>query len=134
MKVVLDTNVIISAVFWGGPPRRVLEACVDGRLSLMCSMEILDEYVRVLSDPVFGAKPTETTYWTELLLQLADFVVPATIEQVIPDDPADKMFLACALASKTRLVTSGDKALLATSGFRGVTVLTPRQFVDRHLT
>ena len=133
MKVVLDTNVIISAVFWGGPPRRVLEACVDGRLSLMCSMEILDEYVRVLSDPVFGAKPTETTYWTELLLQLADFVVPATIEQVIPDDPADKMFLACALAGEAAAIVSGDKHLLRLGSYQGIPILSPREFLEQHL-
>ena len=133
MKVVLDTNVIISAVFWGGPPRQVLEACVDGRLELVCSMEILDEYVRVLSDPVFGAKSAETTYWTELLLQLADFVVPAVIEKVVPEDPSDEMFIACALAGEATAIVSGDKHLLRLGSYQGIPILSPRAFLENHL-
>ena len=48
-------------------------------------------------------------------------------------DPDDDKFLACALASRTRMIASGDKALLRASGYEGIEVLTPRQFVDRHL-
>jgi predicted nucleic acid-binding protein len=49
-------------------------------------------------------------------------------------DPDDDKFLACAIAGKTKIVVSGDKDLLATSGYAGITVLTPRGFVDRYLT
>ena len=51
----------------------------------------------------------------------------------VSSDPADDMFLAAALASQTGIIVSGDKHLLAVSGWRGIEVLTPRQFVDRHL-
>ena len=61
MKVVLDTNVVISAVFWKGLPRTILEACIEGSLKMVCTMPILDEYTRVLSDPAFSPEPEEIT-------------------------------------------------------------------------
>ena len=133
MRVVLDTNVVISAIFWRGPPHTILEACVEGRLRLVCSMEILDEYARVLSEPTFGASPEEVGYWTSLLLRLADFVVPAVIEPVVLADPSDDMFLACAMAGGAQAIVSGDKHLARLRAFEGIPIFSPRDFVEKGL-
>ena len=55
------------------------------------------------------------------------------LAEAVCSDPDDDKFLACAVATKTRLISSGDKHLLAVSGYRGITVLKPRDFVNRHL-
>ena len=134
MRLVVDTNVFVSGVFFSGPPHDILDAWRHGTVELVLSPEILAEY-QATGDKLAAAFPdVDLNPWLELVATLATVMQAPPLPEQVCTDPDDDKFLACALASKTRLVTSGDKALLATSGFRGVTVLTPRQFVDRHLT
>lgn len=134
MRLVIDTNVFIPGVFFTGPPHQILQAWKIGRIKLVLSPEILAEY-QATGDEL-AAKFTEVDLqpWMELVAALGIVVDAPPLEEQVCTDPDDDKFLACAIASRTKIVTSGDKALLATSGFRGVSVLTPRQFVDKHLT
>ena len=133
MKLILDTNVFVSGVFFTGPPLRILEAWRDGRVELLVSPEILQEYSEV------GEMLRSTYPEVDLTPVLAMVVLKATIihapslpEQVC-SDPDDDKFLACAVAGRCRLIVSGDKHLLAVSGYRRIQVLRPRAFVDLHL-
>jgi putative PIN family toxin of toxin-antitoxin system len=133
LKVIVDTNVFVSAVFFKGVPNTILDAWRHKRLKLVVSPEIVDEYKRVvheLAEKFPGVDPAPPLELLTVHAQVVD--APALPEQVctVPDD--DK-FLACALASKTKIITSGDKALLKTSGYSGIEVLTPRAFVDKYL-
>ena len=109
MRIVLDTNVFVSAVFFDGVPGRILEAWRDGRLHLVLSAAILDEYQRVgqvLSAPSTGV---DLEPILALLTVEAEIIeAPALPEQVSPD-PDDDKFLACAVAAKARFVVSGPK-------------------------
>ena len=69
----------------------------------------------------------------ELAAVHADFVDAPPLPAPVCTDVNDDIFLACAVASRTRIIVSGDKALLRASGYEGVEVLTPRLFVDKHL-
>lgn len=135
MRVVLDTNVLVSGVFFGGVQGRILSAWTAGKLSLVLSPAILAEYRRVGHE--FGIQHPELDDVFEPILALVAvhgmLVDAPPLAGPVSDDPADDMFLAAALASRTRLIVSGDKDLLRVSGWRGITVLTPRQFLDRHL-
>ena len=134
MRLVIDTNVFISGVFFSGPPHTILQAWKRGRVKLVLSPEILAEYQATGVELAAKFTGVDLTPWMELAATLGIVVdAPSLSEQVCTDADDDK-FLACAIASRTRLVTSGDKALLATSGFKGITVLTPRKLVDAHLT
>ena len=133
MKVILDTNVFLSGIFFSGPPYTILDAWRKGRLELIVSAEILHEYRRVgdelgLSFPQVDAGPA-----FELLAVNAHVVAVPPLSRQVCTDPDDDKFLACAIASGTKLIASGDKALLRTSGYQGVEVVTPRAFVERHL-
>ena len=133
MKVILDTNVFVSGVFFSGPPYAILDAWRHGRVSLVVSPEIMDEYRRVaheLAEQFPGVDPGPPL---ELLAIHAQVVNAPGLPEQVCTDADDDMFLACAVASKTRIITTGDKALLKTSGYAGIAVLTPRAFVDRHL-
>ena len=133
MKVVLDTNVLVSGVFFSGPPYRILSAWRDGVVQLIASPAVVEEYRRVGErlaakfsgislDPMLGLVATHA------------LVVPdRVLARPVCDDPDDDKFLACALAGRCRIVVSGDKALLRVSGYRRIEVLTPRQFVDTYL-
>ena len=71
--------------------------------------------------------------WLELVSVRASLINAAPLDAQVCSDPDDVKFLACALAGRVRLIASGDKALLRVSGYSGVAVFTPRQFVDQHL-
>ncbi len=133
MNLVVDTNVFISGVFFSGPPYQILNAWRDGKVRLAITPDIIEEYQDTGRELAKTFAPVDIAPWLELVAMTARLInAPALPEQVCTD-PDDDKFLACALAGRCKYVISGDKALLAASGFRGITVLTPRQFVDAHL-
>lgn len=133
MRVVMDTNVFVSGVFFTGPPHEILIAWRDRRVDLVLSSEILTEF-QAIGDELAAQFPgVDLTPWLELVSKVGVVVDAPPLAEPVCRDPDDDKFLACALAGRTKIVISGDKALRATSGFRGVTVLSPRQFVDKYL-
>jgi putative PIN family toxin of toxin-antitoxin system len=133
MRVILDTNVFISGIFFGGPPHRILQGWRDGRVKLVLSPEILDEYRRVAEDLKTQFPAIDLTAILELLMVAAEMHQADPLSEPTCIDPDDDKFLACALASGSRLIVSGDKHLLAVDGYQGIEILKPRQFVDRYL-
>lgn len=130
MRIVLDTNVFVSAVFFGGVPGRILRAWRDGRLQLVLSAAILDEYQRVghaLSTKYAGV---DLEPILALLTVEAQIIEAAALPTQISADPDDDKFLACASAAAVTVIVSGDKGLLDQDGWNRVRVLRPRQFVD----
>ncbi len=133
MKVVVDTNVFISGVFFTGPPYHILKAWRDGRIEILLSREIFDEYHRVGNELVYKFPKIDLNRILEYLLIHAEFVFISDLPMQICDDPDDDKFIACAIAGKSDLIVSGDKHLLRVSGYEGINVLTPWQFIDRFL-
>jgi uncharacterized protein len=133
VKVVLDTNVFVSGVFFSGPPYQILKAWRDGKIQLAISPAIFEEYHRVgeiLAEdhPSIDLKPV----LDYLLLNAEVYTAPPLLEAVC-EDPDDDKFLACALASESTVVVSGDKHLLNVSHYRNIEVLKPRDFVNKYL-
>lgn len=134
MKVILDTNVFISGVFFSGAPHAILDAWHQKKITLVLSEEILEEYRRVGDElartfPAIDPRPA-----LDLVAIHAKIVEAPPLSVPVCTDPDDDKFLACAIASNTKIITSGDKALLRTSGYAGIEVMTPRAFVDRYLS
>ena len=134
LKVVMDTNVFVSGVFFSGPPYQILRAWQSGEFELVVSQEILDEYRRVgkiLADerPNIDLNPILT-----FVLEHAKVYKPAKLKEPVCEDPDDDKFFACALASGSQVIISGDKHLLKVSGYQRIEVLKPREFVDRYLS
>lgn len=133
MKVILDTNVLVSGIFFSGVPYDILTAWRDGKINLIVSPEILEEYRRVGEEMENKFPGVEVAPFLELLAIKATMVAARPLIEAVCTDPDDDKFLACAIASKAKLICSGDKALLKTTGYRGIEVLTPRSFADRFL-
>ncbi|MCE9586805.1 MAG: putative toxin-antitoxin system toxin component, PIN family [Verrucomicrobia bacterium] len=133
MKVILDTNVLVSGIFFSGVPYDILTAWRDGKVNLIVSPEILEEYRRVGEEMENKFPGVEVAPFLELLAIEATMVAAKPLIEAVCTDPDDDKFLACAIASKAKLICSGDKALLKTTGYRGIEVLTPRSFADRFL-
>ena len=133
MRIVVDTNVFVSGVFFAGPSYTILDAWRLGIVHIVVSPDILDEYRRVGDELAERFSPVSLQPMLELLATTAIHVRSRPLSRQVCSDPDDDKFLACALAGKAKCVITGDRALLATSGYRGITVLTPRDFVERYL-
>ena len=133
MKVILDTNVFVSGIFFGGPPHRILVAWREGVIALVLSSEILEECRRVAGILAAQFPPIDLRAILALVERGAEHHEAPRLLEPVCDDPDDDKFLACAIASEVTLIVSGDKHLLRISGFRGIQVLKPRTFVDTYL-
>ena len=133
MRIVLDTNVFVSGVFFSGPPYQILKAWRDDRLQLAISKEILGEYQRVGKALAVRFPDIHLEPILELVILKAKIFPSHRLPVPVCEDPDDDKFFACALAGKSRIIISGDKHLLKASGFRTIQVLRPRDFVDTYL-
>ena len=128
-RVVLDTNVTISATFWRGHPRLVLDLARQGRLTLLSSAPIEAELIRVLSYPKFGLTAAEMLPIVSDIRRFAQFVDVTSSVDVVSEDPTDNRFLECALDGEANYIVSGDHHLLSVGIFRGIEILRPRDFL-----
>ena len=133
MRIVLDTNVLISGIFFTGPPYQILKAWRDGKVQVVLSSEIIYEYYRVSNllkkqFPGIDAEPI-----LNMIAANSDLVQAPALPEQVCDDPDDDKFLACALAGEAKVIVSGDKHLLALSGYRGIAIIRPAKFVDKYL-
>ena len=133
MKIVLDTNVLISGVFFGGPPYKILETWRSGKLDIVLSEEIFTEYQRVALELSKQFKEVDISMFLDLLTINAIWIDAPQLPIAVSADPDDDKFLACALASRSKIVVSGDKHLLAVSGYKSIKVIKPSLFIERHL-
>jgi putative PIN family toxin of toxin-antitoxin system len=133
VRIILDTNVFVSGVFFGGLPARILEAWRDGRIELVLSAEILDEYQRVGRILASQYSGVDLEPFLALVAVHAELVEAPALPQPVSADPDDDKFLACAIAAAVPMIVSGDKDLLDQAGWHSVRVLRPRQFFDEFL-
>ena len=133
MKIVLDTNVLVSGIFFSGPPSRILDAWRDNKLQLVVSTDILYEYQRVAA--ILGQKyyQVDVSPVMELLTMNSDIVVAPPLAEPVSADPDDDMFISCALAGNTKVIVSGAKQPLDISGYQDIEALKPRRFVNAYL-
>jgi uncharacterized protein len=133
VKIVLDTNVLISGVFFGGVPRQILEAWRDGTVTLVFSPEILSEYQRVGERLGKQYEGVDLHPFLQLLGVQGHLQDAPNPDSPITEDPDDDKFFACAHASGAKVIVSGDAHLLAASGWKGIEVLVPARFYERFL-
>ena len=128
-KVVLDTNILISALGWEGKPKRVFDQVVDGTLELIMSREQFEELSRALDYPRLQFAQEQKERFKTLILEIATIVKPQEKITIIKEDPDDNMFLECAVAGNAKYIVSGDSDLLELKEFRGIKILSPDEFL-----
>lgn len=133
MRIILDTNVFISGIFFSGPPFEILNAWKHSRVQIVLTKEILEEYQRVAKSLMDKFPTVDIFPIIELLTIHSLFIDTEGILLSVCDDPDDDKFIECAIASKTKIIVSGDKHLLKVTGYQGISVLKPREFVDSYL-
>ncbi|MBI5598400.1 MAG: putative toxin-antitoxin system toxin component, PIN family [Deltaproteobacteria bacterium] len=133
MKVVVDTNVIISGIFFSGPPYEILNAWRDKRLQIVFSPAIVDEYQRVEKELGKQFSEIDIEPFMELLMIEGHLINAPLLLNLVCKDPDDEKFIACAIASQTKIIISGDKHLLNVSGHKGIEIIRPRLFIEKYL-
>ncbi|MFN8821651.1 MAG: putative toxin-antitoxin system toxin component, PIN family [Betaproteobacteria bacterium] len=129
----LDTNVVASAILWGGTPRLLLQAARDKRVELFTSTAMLAELTDILGRRKFARKIAASQLTIDQLVdgyaQLAALVRPVTTPRIAPD-PDDDVVIGTALAAKADLIVTGDKPLLTVSEHQGVRIASVAQAIE----
>lgn len=134
MRIVLDTNVLMSAIFFGGVPGRILDAWKNSSVSLVLSPDIFEEYLRVGEELRRKHGELELVPLLSLIAARSELVDAEELDPPVCPDPDDDKFLACARAGRARAIVSGDDDLRSLGEWEGIPILSPREFVDTYLT
>lgn len=131
MKIVIDTNVVISGVFFGGKPRMILEAVADERLNACASPEILAEYYEIILEM---NNRGQGHFYRNILVPLVsemEIIKPNSTINVCRD-PDDNKFIECAFDAGALYIVSGDKDLLDIQEYSGICIITAGDFCNTY--
>jgi len=131
LRVVLDSNVLISGFLFGGPPAELLKLAQGGSLQVFTSMAVLDEVRDVLCRPKFGLQTSQVLLLMGEIHQFCEIVTPSVKVKEIVEDPDDDVILACALTARADMIVSGDNHLLKLGRWKGMDILSPADAVQR---
>jgi putative PIN family toxin of toxin-antitoxin system len=130
LRVVLDTNVLISALLFDGPPRQILRMIIAGSIDCSLSPAILDELRDVLQRPKFGFSSRQAAAVVEELCSFCEIVDPVIRISVVKADPDDDRVIECAVQAKASVIVSGDAHLLGLGTHKGTRILSPADFLS----
>jgi putative PIN family toxin of toxin-antitoxin system len=135
VRLILDTNIVVSALIWGGIPDRFLQAAAIGDIELATSPALIQELSEVLSRGHLAPRLVEKRASVEraiaLYAELAIPVTPLAIPRVVPGDPDDDHVIACAIAAHADMIVSGDHDLLELRSHHGIVILTAAEALAR---
>jgi putative PIN family toxin of toxin-antitoxin system len=133
IRIVLDTNVFMSGIFWSGPPERILDAWQARGVDLVVSAEIIDEYLRISKALSKKYPGVDISPFIDMVAIHGKMFAPIPLAASVCRDPNDDMFIALALSSNTKIIVSGDKDLLDINGYAGIQIIKPNEFVEKYL-
>ena len=127
-KVVLDTNVLISAFGWKGASRKIFHKCIKGELDLFLTIEMFDELKRVVNYPKFKFSQAEIDEFLDQILEIGSLVEPGIKLEIIKEDPSDNKFFECAVAVAADYIISRDPHVLKVKEYKGIKIISPEAF------
>lgn len=125
MRIVCDTNVLVSGILFGGPPREVLLLASRGRVTNCISGDILSEVEKVLLRPKFKITPEQVSGILMLFRDTFEVVLPVRRFKVVLSDPDDDLILEAAVAAEAETIVSGDRHLLSIGSWGGIRIVSP---------
>ncbi|MFH1284400.1 MAG: putative toxin-antitoxin system toxin component, PIN family [Candidatus Peregrinibacteria bacterium] len=135
MKIVIDSNIFISGIFWKGASNEIIRLAEEEKVEICATLEIIEELFGALKRDKFGKfyeeAATEPEYVFGQIFELVKIYSRKSNIHIIKDDPSDDKFLACAIASGADFIVSGDKHLLKLKSFQDIPIVAPRQFINR---
>jgi putative PIN family toxin of toxin-antitoxin system len=134
-KIVLDTNTLVSAVGWKGAPRKVFDLCIDDKLKIVTSNELIDEFIEVIFRPKFKFIQEDIKLTIiRAIISISDIVDPKIKLNIIKEDEKDNKFLECALTGNAKFIISGDSHLLKLKEFEGIKIVNASKFLKEYFS
>ena len=135
MRVVIDTNVWLSALLWGGQPSLIIQMIEKKQIQAISSENILTELTDILQKPKLQKRLNQLKFSADEVVVVAKRLMTLVVieEVIIPElrDPKDQMVLATAIAGDAQIVISGDKDLLVLHPYGNISILLPQDFLSR---
>ena len=135
MRVVLDTNTVVSGFLWGNQPRALIEAAIDERIELFTCAGLIEELAGILPRQKFSRRLTEKQLSIPALIArysaLAEIIEPAILAGAVSPDPDDDLVLATAIAANAELIVSRDKHLRNLKHFHRIPILNATDALHR---
>lgn len=134
IKIVLDTNALISATFWYGDSYKIVQLCESRKLQLFISKDTIEEYMRVLEYPEIKDKiknkNLDFKLTTRKIISFATLVEPKRKIQSVEDDPDDDKFLEAAIEGNCNFIVTSDNHLLKLKEFEEIKIIKPNEFLE----
>lgn len=133
MRVVLDTNILVSALYFGGTPKKVFKLWEDHKFELLVSLDIIEEYEEVLLRMHKKLKMQDETYVDRTIKSLTEdcVLIQPRHRKKYSRDPDDDKFIHCAQSGKAIYIVSGDSDLLDLDKIDDIEMITAREFLNR---
>lgn len=128
MNVVVDTNVVASAIFFGGKPKDIIDLIMRDKVYAYASKEILDEYTETI-EYLLNKYPEKKPYTSLIKIQSKFEIINAHSRVNVCRDPDDNKFIECALDSSCYYIISGDKDLLSIEKYDNIQIVTVAEFL-----
>lgn len=132
MKIVVDTNVLISGVFFGGYPRKILSSVVNKGITACATTEIVIEYEEIVQEMIERKQGHINRAILTPLIQAMEIIEPISHIEICRD-PDDDKFLECAKDSRALYIVSGDKDLLVLKKYENIQIITAKEFCEKYL-
>ena len=133
MRIVIDTNVLISGVFFGGFPRKILSSVVSGEMTACATAEIIDEYEAIVQEMINRKQGHINKNILAPLITAMEIIEPVTQVEICRDHD-DNKFLGCAKDSHSLYIVSGDKDLLVIEKYENIQIITAKEFCEKYLS
>ena len=129
MRIVVDTNVIISGLFFGGNPSKVLMAIVDSKVNALATKEIINEYINVIERMMTNKTKSFELATLDILFTSFELIDRKTVLE-LSRDPDDNKFIECAIDGNAMYIVSGDNDLLVLKQYNDIKIITVNDFCD----
>jgi len=130
LRVVFDTNVLVSGMVFAGKSKLLIDAVLEGTITLILSMQMIQEFRKVIARDKFKLSKEQQNMLTNFVLRIGSIVRIRSRFKVVKGDPSDDLILRTARDGEADYVVSGDKHLLAIEEFRGIKIITVSKMLD----
>lgn len=131
MRIVIDTNILISGVFFGGLPRKILSSVVTREITACATAEIINEYEAIVQEMIDRKQGHINRNILTPLVIVMEIIEPVTHIEICRD-PDDNKFLGCAKDSRSLYIVSGDKDLLVIDMYENIQIVTAKEFCEKY--
>lgn len=132
MKIVIDTNVLISGVFFGGYPRKIISSIVGKKFNACATVEIINEYEETVQEMIERKQGHLDRTILAPLINVLEIIEPVSVIKA-SRDPDDDKFIGCAKDAHALYIVSGDKDLLVLEKYENTQIVTAKEFCEKYL-